>query len=181
MHSVGSSPTQGDVSDLLEHWDRYRAVTLQYLDLFSDEDLAWRPRADAFSSGQQLVHILQTEEFYAHALFDNDWDLARLRFPSVLPGRVELRDQFASVRARTSQRLAGLTTERLDTRIRHAYAPMEFSFRWWLWFVLEHEMHHKGHLAEYARQMGRVPPFLAFALPMGTRPDIQARIDLGGV
>jgi hypothetical protein len=27
----------------------------------------------------------------------------------------------------------------------------------------------------------RRQPFFAFALPMGARPDIQARIDLGGI
>src|SRR2546425_12783504 len=37
--------------------------------------------------------------------------------------------------------------------------------RWWLWFVLEHEIHHKAQLALYLREMGKVPPFFALPLP----------------
>ncbi len=32
-----------ELEDLREHLERYRAVTLQVLDLVTDEQLAWRP------------------------------------------------------------------------------------------------------------------------------------------
>jgi uncharacterized damage-inducible protein DinB len=60
-------------------------------------------------------------------------------------------------------------------------APVEWSLRSWLWFVLEHEQHHKAQLAEYMRQMGLVPPFFALVIPDGQRPDIEARANLGGL
>src|SRR6266850_2175395 len=81
--------------DLLEHLERYRAVTLQHLDLFADAELGWRPRPDAFSVGQQFVHILHNEDFYIRGLFENDWNMARLRFPPVLPAGAALKEQFA--------------------------------------------------------------------------------------
>ena len=42
-----------------------------------------------------------------------------------------------------------------------------------LWYVVEHEVHHKGQLALYLREIGVVPPFFALAFPPGVRPDIR--------
>ena len=33
-------------------------------------------------------------------------------------------------------------------------APMPMSLRSWLWFVVEHEIHHKAQLSIYLRQRG---------------------------
>ncbi|MFC1662500.1 DinB family protein, partial [Gemmatimonadota bacterium] len=60
-------------------------------------------------------------------------------------------------------------------------ASAEYPLRWWLWSVLEHEIHHKAQLAIYLRQMGKVAPYFADPLPLGERPDIQLRDELGGV
>jgi uncharacterized damage-inducible protein DinB len=60
-------------------------------------------------------------------------------------------------------------------------APLEWSFRSWLWHVLEHEIHHPAQLAEYMRQLGVLSPFFAFVLSRGQRPDIEIRASLGGV
>jgi uncharacterized damage-inducible protein DinB len=56
---------------------------------------------------------------------------------------------------------------------------MELPLRWWLWFVLEHEIHHKAQLALYLRQLGKVPPF--FAMVLTDRPDIRIRSEMGGI
>jgi uncharacterized damage-inducible protein DinB len=168
--------------DLLEHLDRYRAVTLQHLDLFADAELAWRPRPDAFSVCQQFVHILHSEDFYTRGLFENDWDVDRLRFPPLLPSRLDLDQQFEAVRRRTRKQLAAVASEALGAVIRPPHAGgVEASLRSWLWFVLEHEVHHKAQLAEYLRTLGRVPPYFAIVMPPGVRPDIEARGALGGV
>ena len=60
------------------------------------------------------------------------------------------------------------------------HAPGEYPLRWWLWFVLEHEIHHKAQLAVYVRQMGYTPPFYALPMPLGARPDVAARRQLQG-
>ena len=54
------------------------------------------------------------------------------------------------------------------------------SLRSWLWFLVEHEMHHKAQAAVYLRLMGKIPPFYAMAMADGARPDITAREELGG-
>jgi uncharacterized damage-inducible protein DinB len=60
-------------------------------------------------------------------------------------------------------------------------SPIHWSLRSWLWYVLEHEMHHKAQIAEYMRAQLMTPPFFAMVLPEGQRPDIEARTNLGGV
>lgn len=168
--------------DLLEHLERYRAITLLHLDLFADTELGWRPRPDAFSVGQQFVHILHGEDFYIRGLFENDWNMARLRFPPVLPARAALKEQFDTVRRATHRHLAGVHDDALGRVISPPHAGgIEASLRSWLWFVLEHEIHHKAQLAEYLRALGRVPPYFAMVMPAGMRPDIEARAALDGV
>ena len=171
-----------EIEDLTEHYERYRAVTLEHLDRFTDEQLAWRPRPNAFSCGQQFVHLIQTEDFYMHGLFDQDWVVDRLRFPAEIPAQRELKQQFQEVRVFTRSRFAALTIDRLSAMVPPiSNSPIHWSLRSWLWYVLEHEMHHKAQLADYMRAQLMTPPFFAMVLPEGQRPDIEARASLGGI
>jgi uncharacterized damage-inducible protein DinB len=169
-----------EVDDLREHYERYRAVTLEHLQRLSDEQLLWRPRPDAFNCAQHFVHLAQTEDFYMRGLFGQDWNPERLRLPKPLPNKADLQGQFESVRKLTLKAFSTLTLEQLDAVVQFG-APLEWSLRSWLWHVLEHEIHHKAQLAEYMRQMGVLPPFFAFVLSRGQRPDIEIRASLGGV
>jgi uncharacterized damage-inducible protein DinB len=72
-----------------------------------------------------------------------------------------------------------LTDGMLDEIMRVPSAAAELPLRWWLWFVLEREIHHKAQLALYMRQLGKIPPFFAILLP--DRPDIRIRREWGGV
>lgn len=172
--------TRSELDDLREHLERYRGVTLQFLEILSHEDYSWRPGPDSFSCGQHLLHIAQAEDYHAAGLFTGNWDTELLRLPKEVPGRDELRPYFADVRARTLSHLTGLSEAELSRLVEIPGAPVQWSLRSWLWFVLEHELHHKAQLAVYLRQMGRTAPFYALALPPGERPDFQARQDLGG-
>jgi uncharacterized damage-inducible protein DinB len=170
-----------ELEDLREHLERYRAVTLQHFDILSEQELSWRPRPDAFSSGQHLLHILHNEDFYIRGLAANDWDLERLRFPQPFPSKGVLRWMFDDVRRATRIYLDSLSLAALSEVRRPGHAPIDATVRTWLWFILEHEIHHKAQLAEYLRAMGHVPPYFGIALPLGTRPDIAAREALGGI
>lgn len=171
-----------EIEDLTEHYERYRAVTLEHLERFNDEQLAWRPRPNAFSCGQQFLHLIQTEDFYMHGLFEQDWAIERLRFPAAVPAKPELKAQFETARTYTRSRFSTLTLDQLSTLVPPIMnSPIHWSLRSWLWYVLEHEMHHKAQIAEYMRAQLMTPPFFAMVLPEGQRPDIEARTNLGGV
>jgi uncharacterized damage-inducible protein DinB len=169
-----------ELEDLVEHLERYRSVTLQVLDLVSDEQLSWRPGTQHYSLGQQLIHIAQAEDFHARGLFENDWNTERVRLPKTVNSRREVRDLFARVREYTLVQLRTVTAEQLGSFPPVPNMPVPWSLRSGLWFILEHELHHRGQIWLYLRQMGITPPFYAFPLPPGERPDIAARQALGG-
>lgn len=170
----------GEIEDLIEHLGRFRAVTIRMLEMTSDEELSWRPTPDQYSLGQQLLHIAQAEDMYAHGLFAGDWNYDRVRFPAELPGQLEMLQLFAEVRTRTLAHLDGVRPLQLDRVVEIPGSPLRHTLRSWLWFLVEHEMHHKAQAAVYLRLLGRIPPFYAMPLDPGERPDIQARQDLGG-
>ena len=176
----GSIGMRSEVDDLVEHLERFRAVTLQVLDLVEEDELAWRPGPDHYSLGQQLLHIAQAEDFHAHGLFEGDWNYDRVRFPRSIPDRSALREVFARVREFTREHLARVGADDLGRVVNIPGSPLEHSLRSWLWFMVEHEIHHKAQISVYLRQMGRTAPFYAMPLPPGERPDIQVRQDLGG-
>lgn len=171
---------QSELTDLKEHIERYRAVTLQVLEVVAEEDLHWRPSRNQYSLGQQLLHIVQTEDLYAHGLFEGEWDFDRARFPETLPGSAELKAFFEEVRAFTLARLQMVADDALGEFVEVPGSPVKSTLRSCLWFVLEHELHHKGQIWLYLRELGYTAPFYAMPLPVGERPDVQARQELGG-
>lgn len=164
-----------EMSILREHLERYRGVTLQTLDLVPDDKLPWYPSVAQFSFAQQFCHIAQVEEFYSHGLFEGDWDSKRLDEPRQRFTREELRNKLKEARAYTLARLEALGPGQLESIVSVPNIPVEWPLRSWLWYMLEHEIHHKAQLAVYMRHIDLTPPFFAFVLPPGVRPDIRAR------
>ena len=163
---------------LREHLERYRGVTLQTLDLVPDDKLPWYPSVAQFSFAQQFCHIAQVEEFYSHGLFEGDWDANRLEAPRQRFTREELRSRLKEARAYTLAQLEKLEPGQLEAIVHVPNLPVEPALRgpqWplrsWLWYMLEHEIHHKAQLAVYMRHIDLTPPFFAFVLPPGVRSD----------
>jgi len=169
-----------ELEDLRDHLDRYRAVTLQSLALLADEDLSWRPGPDHYTLGQQFTHIGQAEDFQTQGLLFGDWDYERVRFPSQAMGLTDLRDLLVAVRARTDAALDALDEGRLDAEVALPSGGPGQTLRWFLWLLVEHEVHHKAQIAVYLRQMGRTPPYFAAPLEGGVRPDVEMRQKFGG-
>jgi len=169
-----------ELDDLLDHLERYRAVTLQALDLVTDEELKWRPGPDHYTLGQQFLHIAQSEDFQIQAYLKGDWDYERSRFPVRELKTGELREMLEVTRNRTMVALKALGTERLDEVVDLGEGKPRQTLRWWLWLLVEHEVHHKAQIAAYIRQMGRTPPYFAAPLENGARPDIEMREKFGG-
>src|SRR5262249_32813903 len=57
-----------EIDVLREHYDRYRAVTLEHLQRLSDEQLLWRPRPDAFNCAQHLSICCNRGFLHARAI-----------------------------------------------------------------------------------------------------------------
>lgn len=162
-----------ELSVLREHLERYRGVTLQTLDIVPDEKLAWFPAQAQFSFAEQFAHIAQVEEFYAHGLLGGDWNVNRLKLPKERLARDKLRRKLEETRQLTLSMLDALDAAQLDKTVQVPNVPVGWPLRSWLWYMVEHEIHHKAQLAVYLRQVDITPPFFAFVLPPGVRPDIN--------
>ena len=169
-----------ELDDLREHLERYRAVTLQCLGLVTDHDLGWRPGSDHYTLGQQFLHIAQSEDFQIQAHLFGVWDYERVRFPARELKVEELRTLLNETRGRTMVALNELDEGRLGEPIDHGEERPIQTLRWWLWLLVEHEVHHKAQIAVYLRQIGKTPPYFAAALEGGARPDVEMREKFGG-
>lgn len=162
-----------ELSTLREHLERYRGVTLQTVELVPDDKLDWRPAEQSMSFAEQVLHIARVEQFYAQGFFGGVW---RLELFEESPGpltKENLKKRLGEGHAYLLAQLDGLTPERLGEIFKVPDVPVDWPLRGWLWYLLEHELHHKAQLAVYLRQLGVVPPFFALAFPPGVRPDIR--------
>lgn len=167
------SPATDERSVVREHLERYRSITQQTLDLVPGDKLSWRPHDGAWSFAQQFLHIAQTEEYYAHGVFESAWNEERFHLPAEPLTRPLLRRRLEETRAFLLARLDGLALARLAEIVRVPNIPIQWPLRSWLWYLVEHEIHHKSQLALYLRSIGILPPFFAYALPPGVRPDLR--------
>jgi uncharacterized damage-inducible protein DinB len=162
-----------ELNTIREHLERYRSVTLQTLELVPDEKLDWRPAAGLRSFAEQFLHIAQTEEFYTRGLFSDDWNMTSYARPATAITRELVLNKLAEVRTYSLARLAELEPSQLGSAKSVPGIPVPWPLRGWLWYLVEHEVHHKAQLSLYLREIGITPPFFAAALPPGVRPDIR--------
>jgi uncharacterized damage-inducible protein DinB len=163
------------VSDRLsvfhEHWQRYRAVTLHTLEFIPENRLGWRPSRDERSFAEVFAHVAATEDYYVHGLATGVWDSGRAQIKALPSSREGLAKQLREQRTRAEAELATIDGSRLDQIASVPGIPVSWPLVSWLWYVVEHEVHHKAQLAIYLRAIGVEPPFFAFVLPPGVRPD----------
>lgn len=170
-----------ELDDLRDHMERYRAVLLQCLDLVTDEELGWRPGPSHLTLGQQFLHLAQAEDFQIRGQISGDWDYERVRFPGQPLGVEDLRARLMEARSRTLAALDELEAGQLNQPVTLSAGEPSQTRRWWLWLLVEHEVHHKAQIAVYLRQMGKTPPYFAAPLDGGARPDVEMREKLGGI
>lgn len=162
-----------EVSILREHFARFRGVTLQTLDLVPDDKLSWRPAEGLRSFADVFLHIAQAQDFYIRGFFVSDWNFSRLKPPAEPLGRALLRERLDQAQAITLEKLNAVDPGWLDYLVPVPNVPVQWPLRGWLWYLVEHEVHHKAQLALYLRQIGVLPPFFASVMPPGMRPDIR--------
>jgi uncharacterized damage-inducible protein DinB len=167
------SNSTDELAVLQEHLERYRGVTLQMLDLVPQDKFDWKPTEGLRSFAEQFLHIAQVEDFYAHGMLAGNYDFSRLHPPVEPPTRETLRQRLNDTREFLIGKLSTLNPDQLVEIIQVVSVPVQWSLRSWLWYLLEHELHHKAQLSLYLRQIGITPPFFAFVFPAGMRPDIR--------
>jgi uncharacterized damage-inducible protein DinB len=159
-----------ELSTIREHLARFRQVTLQALQRTPQEKLSWAPAPGLMTFAGQYAHLAKIEQLYVRGLSVNVWAAAsnELTGPSTI---TELRQMLDVSRSATEQWLSQLQPTRLDEIVTVPWLPVKWSMRSWLWYLVEHELHHKGQISLYLHLCGIEAPFFAFPLPPGIRPD----------
>ena len=161
------------VQDIREHLERFRAVTLQTLEWVPEDRLRWSPQEGLRPFDEQFLHLARTEEYHVRGLLLDDWSRERyFARPDPLT-KEALRRVLNETRAVTLDALDRLDPTRLDDQVKVPEVPVAWTLGGWLWYLVEHEVHHKAQLALYLRLVGVIPPFFALAFPPGVRPDVR--------
>ena len=160
----------GELATIREHLGRFRAVTLQSLDRTPPDKLTWSPAPGLMSFAGQYAHLADVERIYVHGLSGVGWN-AVMDAPAD-PATIEgLRADLVRVRAATETWMDALLPATLEDVVLVPWLPVRWPLRSWLWYLVEHELHHKAQLAQYLHMQGIEAPFFAFVLPPGVRPD----------
>ncbi|HVZ41788.1 MAG TPA: DinB family protein [Candidatus Kapabacteria bacterium] len=162
---------QSELETIREHLQRYRSVTLQLLDLVPEDALHRHVAEGARSFADLFMHIAQVEEFHITGLFQDRWDFGGVRPPADPPTRRRVQAELAATRSVTLDAIASLAEEDLTRSIAAPGIPASWPLRSWLWYLVEHEIHHKAQITDRLVALGIDVPFWAFALPAGMRPD----------
>jgi uncharacterized damage-inducible protein DinB len=160
----------GEIGTIREHLERFRGVTLQSLERTPSDKLPWSPSPGLMTFAGQYAHLASVERVYVRGLSGADWRAE----PNALDGPADigrLRTALEDTRTVTMAWLNTLSPPALDEVVSVPWLPVAWTVRSWLWYLVEHELHHKGQIALYLYLCGIEAPFFAFELPSGVRPD----------
>ena len=140
--------------DLFSHWEQVHSDTLAVLDKFTDEELNISAYDGGMSVGGLALHIADAEEGWFRLIATRERD----EWPSDFilenyPSKADIKSLLIKVHAKTTAYLETLTIDDLDTVIDSLWG--QFSLRFIIWHVLEHEIHHRGELSLILGILGR--------------------------
>jgi uncharacterized damage-inducible protein DinB len=132
------------VSQIFKHWEVIRRDLLAGLELFSDEQLAFRPAPKYERSvGDIARHIASAEDlWFQHVIGGRP----RAEFTATqYPTLAAIKTALTGVHRQTLAYLDTLTVADLERRVTPPWGK-EYSLYWIIWHVIDHECHHRGEL-----------------------------------
>lgn len=157
-----------EVGVFREHYERFRNVTLETLKLVPEVRLDFAPHERMRPLGQQFMHIAEVEHYYVTGLLDGIWEFDP---PDHYVTLDSIQFRLALERERTLERLYDLDRLKLTKVVEVPNIPVKWPLRSWLWYLVEHEVHHRSQISMYLREMGIRPNFWAYVFPHGFRID----------
>ncbi len=148
-----------NAAELFEHWRIVRRDLNAALDLLTDEELDFVPRAGLWSLGTVARHIAEAEEGWFRYVVNNEmgqWpDFKDEHYPTVQ----SIEELLAAVHERTQLFLATIDFDDLERAVPTPWGE-DIPLRWIVWHVLEHEIHHRGEIYLMLGLMGMEAPEL---------------------
>jgi len=177
-----TSDSRQSAERYLRLWRQERAWTLQLVAAFPEGAFGWRPAPDAFSCGELVIHLIQSERFWRRLLIEaaagRRYDpiglrgsaeerFAAFREPNFLsaggprhpPTFAACLERWAAEQAETEAAFAAFTPEQLTGAIvHHPVAGIVAPLGEFVWFMASHEVHHRGQLSAYAKMLRLAQP-----------------------
>jgi uncharacterized damage-inducible protein DinB len=175
------------VQDFLAYYRRQRSWSRALVAAVPEECFDWRPSPEAFSCGELVVHLIQSERFWCRLLVEaaegRPYDpfglpgtarerMLAFRQPNVAaagaaaakfgPTFAACLESWTRVQAKTEEELARITPEQLVTvEVEHPLLTMRAPLWEMLVTMVGHEIHHRGQLSAYLKTLGiEQPPLL---------------------
>jgi uncharacterized damage-inducible protein DinB len=145
-----------DAAETLERWGKVRAGLVNALDLLSDSQLDFTPRAGLWSLRETVVHIAGTEDGWLRYYTANRWHANQFEARHYLTV-ASLKALLAEVHAVTQQQFAQ-NPDALFAQVCSLPWGAQTSLGWAVWHVLEHEIHHRGEVYLMLGLMGMEAP-----------------------
>ena len=142
------------LSELFSHWHEIHTGTLAILDKFSDQELTHVTYDGGMTVGRIALHIADAEEGWFRLIATKERDEWPVDFTlENYPTRSAIKTLLAEVHAKTFAYLDTLTIADFDTLFESPWG--QFTLRFVIWHVLEHEIHHRGELSLILGTLGR--------------------------
>ena len=142
------------LTELFSHWDQVHNDTLTLLDKFSDDELNHTAYQGGMTVGRIALHIAEAEEGWFRLIATKKRDQWPTDYTlENYPNKSAIKALLTEVRAKTTTYLGTLTADDLDAQIESPWG--QFSLRFIIWHVIEHEIHHRGELSLILGTLGR--------------------------
>jgi uncharacterized damage-inducible protein DinB len=144
------------LSELLQsRWEEVRAGLLDTIDMFRDDELAYRASANAYSVAETMLHIAHEEDIEVrYGLLRQFAELPPAYDATTQTTRESIKQILDATHSQTLAYLAGLNDRDLEAPIELAWGqtsrPVDT-----IWHVIEHEIHHRGELSLTLGLLGR--------------------------
>jgi uncharacterized damage-inducible protein DinB len=142
------------LSNLFSHWDQVHKDTLWIVDQFDEAELTHMAYEGGWTVGRIALHIADAEEgWFRHIAtkqiesWPSDFSLENY------PTKDSIKTFLIETHAKTMAYLQTLTIDDLETIIESQWG--NFSIRFIIWHVIEHEIHHRGELSLILGLLGR--------------------------
>lgn len=169
--------------EFLAYFRRQRSWTLSLIPAVPEERFDWRPAAGAFSCGELVRHLIQSEVFWrrliAESVAGGTFDpfgfqgSGKERLEALRPGNLSAAAQgeklgatfaeclasWTRIQARTEEELAKLTPEQMAAvEVDHPLLAIRLPLWEGLLMMVGHEVHHRGQLSAYLKMLGIEQP-----------------------
>jgi uncharacterized damage-inducible protein DinB len=140
---------------IIKYWRNVRALTLNVLERFPDDQMPFRPAVRVRSVAEQFDHILAVELYFRKSLSENTWG------PVPTPGlgisnKGELREKLTREHEETSRMLHMLPKSVFEGFHQTKFGRLTGEGA--IYVCIDEEIHHRGNLYIYLRLLGIEPP-----------------------